>query len=407
MKKYLIAAVAASLFAASTAKADMFELQINQAATAINAQRGFKSVLDIFDAYQKGELNQYYAGFDKTRAANGTLNFRGIEIQLNYGGDVGAGGDGQLTLNIPSIGVVGKTFNGTNLDTAFDDFKDYLKKNKDDLLKKILKESVSATPYDAVAGNPGSLMGKMTDAAFDNPTINATAKAHGSEQSGGFVILSPSASHHTISFQGQNKKISTMSLPLAYTFKFDNDWALGLDMPLSYVDTDGSVTYAAQIGATLQIPVADWWHILPSFRVGATASEEMLAGGILYSGMVTSKIMLDFGDFDIDILNMGGIIRDYALDVKGYDIAYNMRNNVFKNGAVLKYMIGEKYQTDVFFYDTRYTGTKLYVDAYDEVGFTVTKFFSKDSFFTGIDFTASYTFGHNYKGYRAGFGILW
>ena len=335
MKKYLIAVVAALSFAVSTAKADMFELSIQQAGTGIDAQKGFKSVLDIFDAYSKGQLDHYFAGYDKALAANAKLNFRGIDINLDYNGA------GQLRLNIPSIGIVNKDFNGTDLDTAFDNFKDYLKGNKDDLLQKILKESVSATPYDAVAGNPGSLMGQMTDMAFNNPVINATTKAHGSQQTGGFVILAPSASHHTVTYGNQDKKITSMNLPLAYTFKFDNDWALGLDLPLSYIDTDGSVTYAAQVGATLQIPVATWWHILPSFRVGATASEDMLAGGVLYSGTVTSKIMLDFGDFDIDILNMGGIIRDYALDVKGYDIAYNLRNNVFKNGAVLKYMFSE------------------------------------------------------------------
>lgn len=387
-----------------SAKADLFSITLTQ--NSQTTTKGFTSVMDIFDQYEDGTLDTILAGYNPNDPANGILDFRGIRMELNYtnGGSLGK----QLIFNVPAIGINNLTFEGTTQEQAFDAFKEYLKTNQDDLLTKILKESVSHTPYDAVAGNPSSLMAQMTDIAFSNPTLNVTERALVSGQSGGFVILSPSGGSHKIKGEdGVERTATTLNLPLGYTFKFDNNWALGIDMPLSYIDLDGSVTYAAQLGLSLQMPLyKDKWLLTASGRIGATASEDTLSGGFLYMASLTSSYTFNVKETSVTIINMYGHVQDYTLDVKGYDIEYGLKNDVFKNGIAVKQQLSSKTALTVFGYDTRYSGSDLYIDAYDELGLSFTKYFSGDSFFTGIDITASYTFGDNYKAYRAGLAFL-
>ena len=389
-----------------SAKADLFTITLSQAGAG-TVTKGFTSVIDIFDKYQNGELDTILANYDKNLAADAALNFRGIDMSLNY---TGAGADSTLHFTVPSLGI-DEVFGGAGntQEQAFAKFKAYLKENQSDLLTKILKESVSHTPYDSVAGNPSSLMSQMADMAFTNPTQNVTEHAVASQQSGGFVLLSPSATQHKIKgADGIERTTTTMSLPLGYTFKLANNWAIGIDMPLSYVDMDGSKTYAVQMGVNLQIPLYnEKWLLTLSGRAGATASEDSLSGGILYMASATSRFTQKIGDNSaLVLINMFGVVKDYTLDVEGYNIKYGLKNNVYKNGLEFRQKLSEKTALTVFGYDTCYTGSDLYVDSYDEVGIRFTKYFDKDSFFAGVDFTATYIFGNNYKAYNAGLSFL-
>lgn len=375
-------------------RADLFSITLSQGGNSTT--KGYKSVMDIFDAYEDGRLYTILYGYDSAQAANGVLDFRGIRMELDYGAT------GALSFKIGALGV-SEYFDYGSQEASFRAFKEYLKTNQNDLLTRILKESVANTPYDAVAGNPSSLMAQMTDIAFSNPTLAASNAAAAAGQSGGFILLSPSAGSHRIKGEdGVERTATTINLPLGYTFRFKNDWALGIDVPLSYIDLDGSVTYAAQVGASLQIPVMKKWFLTPSVRVGATASEDSLSGGVLYMASIASSYTIDIHKTSVTILNMFGHIRDYTLDVKGYDIEYGLRNNVFKNGLAVRQQLSEKTAVTVFGYDTRYTGSDLYIDYYDEVGIGLSRSFSKRNVFTGMGMTASYTFGNNYKAYKIG-----
>lgn len=376
------------LFYSFPVRADLFTITLSQGGNSTT--KGYKSVMDIFDAYEDGQLYTILYGYDSTQAASGVLDFRGIRMELDYGAA------GALSFKIDALGV-SEYFDYGSQEASFRAFKDYLKTNQNDLLTRILKESVANTPYDAVAGNPASLMARMTDAAFGNAAFASAGRPEG------FALLSPSAGSHRIKGNdGVERTATTVSLPLGYTFKFSNDWAFGIDMPLTYVDIDGSVTYAAQVGASLQIPLTKKWFLTPSVRVGATASEDSLSGGVLYMGALSSSYTIDIRKTSVTILNMFGHIRDYTLDVKGYDIDYGLSNNVFKNGLSVRQQLSDKTALTVFGYDTRYTGSDLYIDYYDEVGISFSRSFSKKNAFTGLGLTASYTFGNNYKAYRIG-----
>ena len=217
MKKALLLTTAITMMAFN-AQAKMFELHLVQG--TIDETRGFDSVMDIFDYYQDGGFDSIFSGYvDDSTVTNFTLNFRGIDLTLDYAAN------NDLTFSIPSLGITKNFGDGTGTQKSnFKELKDWLKDNKDGLLTKILKSTVADTPYDMVAGNPNSLMANMADNSF--------------QRGGGGVLgnflsyVSPNASTHHFKLNGDSKKATVYSLPMGKTFKFDNGSKLMFDMPL-------------------------------------------------------------------------------------------------------------------------------------------------------------------------------
>lgn len=377
----------------NNAKADLFTLHVEQG--SINETRSFKSILDLFDKYENGELDTIINGYDKMAPATGSINFRGIMMYLDF--DAG----NNLTLKVPNIDI-NMTFNsidGTQ-ESSFDALTDYLKANQDDLLKKILNATVSETPYDLVAGNPNSMMSMMVNSSYNISQNNL----YGAMVS----YLSPNASKHNFSFQGEDVSATIFSLPLGYSFNFgDSGWALIFDMPLTYMDIDGSISYAAQLGVSLNIPCTSYWNVILSGRAGAIGSEDMLSGGALFGGSIASNLKIPVGNWEFGMTNLAGIIKDFSLKVADYEIEYDLQNYAFKNGLSVAYNFTDKYSTMLEYNYTFYTGDDLFIDKYNEITFYLTRLFEKGSFVEGISLVGNYTFdGDIYKAYKVGFNIL-
>lgn len=390
------ALVFATLCFANTAKADMFTLHLQQG--NIEETWGFESVIDLFDRYEDGTLDSIISGYDDTKASFGQIDFRGIPMTLRFDDN------SVLTFNVPDADIHNMTFDGGSQEESFQLLKDWLKNNKDGLMKKILKAGVEKTPYDMVAGNPNSLMATMTDNSFQRA---------GGGVLGNFVsYISPNASQHSFDFDGDTKKAKVYSLPLAKTFNFGNSgYALLFDMPLTYADMDGSVSYAAQLGLGLKIPVINndkmSWNLIPAGRVGAIGSEDMLSGGILYSGTLTSDLQIPVGNFTYGLTNMVGYIRDYSLKVDDYEIEYDLQNTIFKNGVSVRWDFADKWALNGSYAYTFYSGSELFIDDYHDTGVALVRKFDKGSFFSGMALVGNYAFGSNdYQAYRLGINLL-
>ena len=376
------------------ARAELFTIHIIQG--SLDETASFSSVLDLFDKYEHGELDSIINGYNKNLPAEGVLNFRGVNISLNFDNS------GNLSFKVPSIGI-DMNFNSSNgtQEDAFNKLKDYLEANQDGLLKKILNATVSETPYDLVAGNPNSMMSMMTNSSFDISRNNMYGAA--------LSHILPSASKHKFSFQGENVEADVFSLPLAYSFKFGNSgWALILDMPLTYMDIDGSVSYAVQLGASLNIPLKkEYWNLVIGTRAGAVGSEDMLSGGVLYGTTIASNFQIPVNKWEFGMTNLFGVIRDYSLKIAEYEIEYSLKNQVFKNGFDVVYNFTKKYSTRFDYNYTFFTGSKLFIDSYHDLSLSLTRKFAKGKFIEGISLVGSYAFdGDVYKSYKLGLSVL-
>lgn len=391
-----LAFILAILCFANDAKADLFTLHLQQG--SIDETRGFKSVIDLFDRYEDGSLDSIINGYNDTQASFGQVDFRGIPMFLSFDDDA------LLTFNVPDADIHNLTFNGGSQEESFKLLKNWLKDNKDGLMKKILKAGVEKTPYDMVAGNPNSLMASMADTSFQRA---------GGGVLGSFVsYISPTASRHSFDFNGETKKATLYSLPMAKTFKFgDSGFALLLDMPLTYADIDGSISYAAQLGLGLKIPIINnariKWNLIPAGRVGAIGSEDMLSGGILYTGTMTSDLQISVGKFTYGITNMGGYIRDYSLKIDDYEVEYDLQNGIFKNGLSVRWDFTQKWALNGSYAYTFYTGSELFIDDYHDTGLALIRKFEEGSFLSGMALVGHYAFGsNNYQAYRLGVNLL-
>ena len=171
-------------------------------------------------------------------------------------------------------------------------------------------------------------------------------------------------------------------------------------MPIEYTDMDGSVSYMAQMGLGLKIPFTKYWSLTPAVRAGIVGSEDMLSGGILYNGTLTSDVSVPVGKWTLGMTNMAGLIRDYAVKVKGYEVDYSMKNQVFKNGVHARYDFNDKYAVAGGYNYTFYTGDKLFIDNYHDLELSFTR--KMQGFISGVSLVGNYTFDKNYKAYRMG-----
>lgn len=381
---------------ATASQAKMFELHLQQG--SINETRGFDSVLDVFDHYKDGSLDEIFSGYNSGYDSTGWLNFRGIEMKFEFV-------SGVLHFTAPSVGINDKTFDGGDgtQKSSFKVFRNWLKDNKDGLLSKILKSTVADTPYDMVAGNPNSLMANMADNTF--------------QRGGGGVLgnflsyLSPDASTHYFKLNGDKKKATVYSLPMGKTFKFDNGSKLMFDLPIYYTDMDGSASYSAQAGLAYMIPVIKKegfkWNLTPGIRGGAVYSEDMLSGGLLYSGSITSHMSLPVGAFTYGLTNMVGYIRDFSIEAAGYEVDYDLKNMVYKNGVSIDYALNDKWSLGTAYSYTFYSGSDLFIEDYHDVTLSLTRKFREGSFFSGMALVGNYSFnGDDYYAYRVGINFL-
>ena len=183
------------------------------------------------------------------------------------------------------------------------------------------------------------------------------------------------------------------------------------DMPVYYTDMDGSASYSAQAGLAYMFPLIKKdgfkWELTPGIRGGAVYSEDMLSGGLLYSGSITSHISIPVNRITYGLTNMIGYIRDFSIEAAGYEVDYDLKNTVYKNGISLDYALNDKWSAGAAYSYTFYNGSDLFIDDYHDLTMSFTRKFREGSLFSGMALVGNYSFdGDDYYAYRLGINFL-
>lgn len=318
-----------------------------------------------------GYESQSDLGIDPAAVIN--ANVFGASLRLS-----GAANDPSLHLSSSDIHV-DRVFNGKTREESLQMLYDWAKTKASDLIKRLN----SLTPLNAVAGTPFSAqgIGVTQDFSFTENTAGSIAADGVTENR---VSLAARFSNYTIG----DKNANVITLPLGYAWNFRNGYALIFNLPLTYADIGGMPSYSASLGMGLKLPVSNWlpmehsWTITPIFRVGAVGSDKNVAdASILYSGGLLSEYDMPLASGILGFKNMYSYyvtssVSQY-LDLKVNNIKINVpdiTNSIFKNGVYYsRYLgpqfLGRKLSGTVFFADTRFTGSLLYADSQQEVGF--------------------------------------
>jgi len=365
MKKTLLSVI----LCATIIQADVFEITVVNGTNNQEFTESFTAVEDTFNTMDVDAIKERI-GYSETDNITANVDFRGLPMELTY-----AGGTTDLVLSVPSIGIT-ETFSGATRDDSVDMFEDWLKENGADAVEKIMKKLAEVSPSDPIAGNPNSIMStsvaKDFDAGFTQVATKQASAAVTSGTSSSANSISITPSYSALDVDGVDS--TSYFVPLAYSFNFDRDIneKVIISIPISYTDVEGSKSASLGFGLAYAKPLNSDWTLTPAIGYGATGSADLGSLAQVASFSLTSSYAWELdNDYTLSMGNMVG----YYSSVKFYsgDYAYDpgISNTVYRNALMLNVptnAIVNNTSVELFAIDTRFTGSALYLEEYQEYG---------------------------------------
>lgn len=363
------ALIAALALAAGPALADdLFTATVTS--NGVTSTASYNTAKQVLDQFKNGQLNQLIPSYTSTSIADGVVNFRGLTMQADY-----ASAGTTLRFQVPSIGI-DQSFTGTTRDISQRMLVDYLKKSG--AYGSIMRALAASSPVDPVAGNPSSLQSRMVAQGFDC----AFATNPGASGSAGRSANSASVGLAYGHFSQSNTSVNSYTLPLGYSFALagDSGYRLAVDLPITYLDTEGAQTGAVSLGIGLTIPLTAHWSITPRISAGATGSLDLASAAALGSGSVTSAYRMDIAGYGVVVGNMLGYSKSIDIRFGDYSFDPKLHETFTKNGLMVAIPTAKfgfdvpllpQSELQMFVTDTRFFGTKLYEDNFQEIGASI------------------------------------
>ena len=374
MFRKLVLASAIALTAVP-AQAALFEVNLTNQATGQTFSFAFNQAEDAIDVVDIDFIQQQWSGFGQTATmdtAIANITYRGVPLQLQYSTDMY--GNEAVTLKSDALSI-NKTFNGYD---PLEDLKDYLIMVNEDgreILTEINRAAVRETGFDPVAGNPNSLMATMvgTIHGLTNTSITGTNQQDIDNQ----WDLGIRYGSQTVA----GNEITSIHLPLAYTFKLD--WFPGhrlqFRMPISHSEINKETNnYSLQLGFGWTIPLIEGLETTPAIDYGIAGSGELLTAGVLRALSLTTR-------FDFSLLGQNFTLTNSLAKIDSvrfeyddeddetgitdtYVIDYDLSNKAMTNGVAWHVALPWKLATQVYLRDTRFYGDTLYSEQNNELG---------------------------------------
>jgi hypothetical protein len=411
-RRTLPAAVTFALvvFASASARAnELFQVNVDVTTpTTAEGQASASTITQLIDSLQYNNLHAITSVYTSTSAATAILNIRGVTAVASF-----LPNSTTLTFSMPSAGV-NTSFTGATRNDSENDLLNFLTRNGGSEATRVLQALVAGSPIDPVAGNPASLQNTMAASDFAIGTgigLNGvTAPAVGPTgtllQQPNLVALGGDIGEFNL--DGYTSTVVT--LPLRYTIAFDDPrYALTLDMPLTYVNTQGASSFFGSLGASLRIPLLTNWYLTPGVRAGAAESTDLGAAAIEYSGGVASQYDIFYHDLMITIGNGLSLVKTAPLSVGNVNVNYNLTNELWNNGVQVEgslpyTMYGNPTSWQAYVVDTYVTGSQVFINHYDEIGFTVgTRHGMNSQDWDSFRIGAGVAYGDRFSAYKAGF----
>jgi hypothetical protein len=413
MRRLLIPAIVLSLFLMSGVAhaGSLFNLKITSYMEGYSA--GYDTADDLFDGLHSGNLMKFVPMYDGMSQLDARLDFRGILVYANFW-DMSP----VLTINIPSLNLE-KQFTGATRDESVHLLEEWFKHNGGGILDSLMKTLVATTPTDPIAGNPNSLMANEVSTAYEagfNSVASSqggTGEARPGQKAGNQIFIGGTYS----AFRSGEIESDKISLPLSYTFRSESDQnkRLNIRVPINYIRIESAEVFNVGIGMGLTYPVLDFWLITPGIDYAVVFSEDLGSAGQVITGSLTSALLFDIGSSRLSIGNMFAYGTTLEFSYDGYDYNPDIESYVFRNGII--YMIPtdalmEFTSLELFVVDTRFLGSDLYIDNYQEAGFSYG--FRTDipdsgsvitDIFQSIRLGVTYLYNKDYDGIKANMGF--
>jgi hypothetical protein len=379
MKKCALALVVALMAPAFSQAAAPFNFEV-----AVNGgtpvSTGYSSVESLILAAETGGIQALVPTYTVSDTAQMRVNLRGLLINTEYP----SSGSSFLTLDIPELGI-SQHFSGGTRDESAKLMNDYFKSAG--LLEQISRYLAANSAVDPIAGNPNSMMSSLVandfnqtfNAEFSNiadPADVATPAGQPASTSESRNLIGIGVSYTQMDMGFSNTRVKTTTVPLSYTIRNDLDprRQLTFRMPLSITDVEGAKVYNLGLGVSYRLPMSRDWSLTPSFNYALTGSADLGSAAQVASAAITSTYYWRKQGYDLGMGNMLAYMTTMPFNYRDYSYDPNISNTVLRNGVLYSRptrMLGGKMHFEVALIDTRFFGTKLYSDNYQELKFTL------------------------------------
>ncbi|MEE8540887.1 MAG: hypothetical protein V3S66_04415 [Desulfobacterales bacterium] len=370
MKKLgiIFVSIAALLAYVPVYGADNFTLEITSEGQTYN--QGFSAIEDAINNLDTDAIEAQISNYTDTSAASGTINFRGLKINLSVPANSTA-----ITIDIPSINV-NQTFTGATRDASVDQLEDWLKKEAGGIVTEIMQWLAANSATDPIAGNPVALQSTMAAGSYDRGFTLATTELEprtieAGEKNGNLAGVGFQFGY----FDVGDSKVQSYTVPLSYTIRSNTNARkkFTINMPITITDLEGANSYSVGLGGGLTWPITDRWALTPAFDYGFMGSIDLGSVGQIISPSLTSSYSWPIRNMKLNMGNMIGYMESIEISFDEYSFDPGISNTVFRNGLML-YIPTDKFRKntgiEVFITDTRFTGNDLYIDSYNEIGFS-------------------------------------
>ena len=337
---------------------------------------GTNSLLDVPDFYDTSTLTEINPGFDSSSEGFvGALNLRGVGSFVSFEASTQS-----LALSIPGVLEIG--FDEGSLDANMDALEDWLQGDwntaeaPQDAVESLLKAWAKNSPVEPVAGNPNSLMTRMTNADFvlgsEGPFFHSdTPLASAPGQTGVRFDYSYAKAGDW------NMNAYELSIDHRFNFKSLPNLSAIVSFPVAGTETEGQWTGMGSLGVGVQYRPTERWSITPMVRTGVVGSLDVGAAAVLFSATLNShagfslqKLYAPLPDIQIGITNQLGYARSIQdIKIGDFRLDYGLENGILRNGGYFAGRLGDSsLGWKLFGTASCWFGDDLYLESYANLG---------------------------------------
>lgn len=392
----------AALAAPNAAKAnDAFTLNLNVDGQSYS--RSYNNLSNLLDVLKPGGIQAIAPNYRPGSDVGAVVNFRGVPANVTV-----QPGTSAIRLTVPGADV-DRVFDAGTLAESRRQLEAFARGDENaEELRRVYDAIAATSTADPVAGNPYSLQGQSVMADYAAGTMLPGDLGRMEPRAAGwhFSVGGSFTSQQTRSFD-----TNAYNLPLTVSYAFGVDGPeLFLNVPLTLTETSGAISYMGSAGIGLRVPVVTGptvrWAVTPALRGGAAGSEDVGSVGSAFGGSLTSDLRFALpNEFVLGIGNTVGYYETKPVKVGDYDLAYDLQNAYYRNGATVSRPAGTLGGMPLLlgasFVDTRMVGDALAVKSWQEYGISGTLLSS-----TPVRATLSYLDGRNgYNAFHLGLSV--
>ncbi|MDD2722585.1 MAG: hypothetical protein PHH59_01000 [Methylovulum sp.] len=384
----------------------------------------FDNAGNFFDQLTNKGFSAAFPGYNSvTSSVSAKTVYQGVDINVTL--PQGSTNTSELILSIPELGVTKSFIRNKRSDTT-QAMEDYLRNDTDHTYSRLLEYQIANTPNSQIAGNPTSLQGQLVGSTFDH-AANIPSSSGSSRTNSG--TSTKSSSNPTLvgvgggNYTQKGLDVSVISIPVSKAFGIDSDdprKKLLINGQFNYITVGEAASFQGSLGLAYMQPITDNWYLIPSVSYGAIGSQDLASLGQIFSTSLSSNYQFKLAGYDMSFVNMFGYYKTLPLSISGVASSDpNINNYVFKNGIfpskVVPFFFGHDVRIKGIFTDTEFTGSKVFVRQYNEVGIefsSVKKVAWLDTVSLGLadsfSLSGKYMFSiedpNNFEGYEIGMG---